>query len=86
MRCIGENNLCKFYTDYNCESLTNYCTSYFNGHPPLDRHSVYVCESKENGTKRYVLFNEKGIPVSESVSLDGMAVNIERMRFVRSET
>lgn len=82
-KLIFENNLCKFYINDMCESLTNYCETYLNNFPPLKNYKVYICEAKD-GEISYVLFNEKGEPIAQNNLTDGMAIEIEKLRFLKN--
>lgn len=82
-KLIFENNLCKFYTNDMCESLTNDCETYLNDLPPLKNHKVYICEAKD-GKISYVLFNEKGEPITENNLFEGLAIEIEKLRFLKN--
>ena len=84
-KLIAENEFCNIFNNDACESLTEYCESYFNGYKPLKNHKVFICEEKKDGHKIYVLFDDKGEPIEEDYAFDGMAVKIEMLRFLKGK-
>ena len=83
-KLIAENELCCIFNDGTCEMLTDYCERYFNNFPQLKNHKVFICEEKKNGHKMYVLFNESNEPIEEDCALDGMAIKIEKLRYLKN--
>ena len=84
-KLIAENELCRIYTNSASESLTQYCEQNLNNLPKLHNHKVFICENKESGNISFVLFNDKGVPIEENRALDGMAIKIEILRYLKGE-
>ena len=82
-KLVCENEYCKIYTNDFCESLTNYCECWMGNKPPLKNHKVYLCENNDGKTS-FVLFNEEGQPIADSRGFEGMGIEIEKLRFLKS--
>ena len=84
MKLIAENEICWFYNNDSCASLTDYCERPLYDLKPLKNHKVFICKEKANNNKCFVLFTEKGQPIAEASSLEAMAVKIETIRHLES--
>lgn len=74
----------EFYTNSITESLTGWCERDNNGKlKPLTGYKVLKCHMP-NGEKALVLYNDKGEPVDDDTTMEGMAGKIDFLKLARS--
>lgn len=80
---VFDNEICNFYTSTACKLIEKECTTPATNNPKLIGHKVYICQDKKTKTETYVLFNKKGEAIADSYTMDGLAIKIEMLRFLK---
>lgn len=74
---IGENAKCRFYVTSITQDLTDKARKMDIRGIELRGWQVVVAESKEDNSRMFLLIDDKGFPVRDSSSMDGMSWEID---------
>jgi hypothetical protein len=84
-KLIGENDKCKFFTNDNTRSSTNYARNEDLKGRKLDNWNVLEVEFKDSKDREFVLLNPKNEIVDKSLQLDGIGIVIDKWKCLMSE-
>lgn len=80
---VNENNQFKFYTNDIVESSTRYARKKDLHNISLAGWSVLLSEEKGSGVKSFILINNTGSVVYETLSLDALGTRIDMLKAAR---